>query len=267
MRNRYDSDVAKQSLKDKLTAIIVLESSKPYKKMDGDLVTECVDFLMELEGKEKLTKEEIKQKIEAIPFKGKVTALGKYAKKKLAAKRIAVIAAVLAVLLALFSVFSIASENAFGDLLSKMGQSLIDLLDNDSLEYEGITIYKADEVRTYPSLEELLETEELEILYPTWLPNDEKITKVMYLLDGGTERYIFQCNISHYSLGIEIGDIVPEDIKNSSLSKIINGFTVYYSLDGKFVQGYFSCKGYIYSIGADTEEDLFKIIKNLKENK
>lgn len=40
-----------QTLKDKLTAIILLETAKDYKDMDSDLVTECVDFLSELEGK------------------------------------------------------------------------------------------------------------------------------------------------------------------------------------------------------------------------
>ena len=100
MGNRQDFSAEKQSLKDKLMAIILLETSKDYKEMDSDLVTECVDFLMELEGKERLTKAEIEKRVSEIPFKGKVTAINSYAKKKIRAKRIAIIAAVLAVLLA-----------------------------------------------------------------------------------------------------------------------------------------------------------------------
>ena len=65
MGNRQDFSAEKQSLKDKLMAIILLETSKDYKEMDSDLVTECVDFLMELEGKEKLTKKEIEQRVNA----------------------------------------------------------------------------------------------------------------------------------------------------------------------------------------------------------
>ena len=44
-----------QTLKDKLTAIILLETAKDVKEMDSDLVTECVDFLSELEGRERTT--------------------------------------------------------------------------------------------------------------------------------------------------------------------------------------------------------------------
>lgn len=48
MGNNHDKATENQTLKDKLMAIILLETSKDYKKMDSDLVTECVDFLMEL---------------------------------------------------------------------------------------------------------------------------------------------------------------------------------------------------------------------------
>lgn len=268
MGNDKEMSAAKQSLKDKLYAIILLETSKPYKEMDSDLVTECVDFLMELEGKERLSQEEIEQRVNEIPFKGKVTVLGAHAKKKLRAKRLAVIAAVLAVLIALFGVISIASENTFGDLLSRMGHELMELLDNnDSIEYEGITIYKADEVRTYSTLEELLEAEALDVLYPTWLPDDEKITQVMYLLEDETERYSLQCGNPRHGVSIYINRTITENMTKDCLSKEINGFTVYYFLESSLAQGNFAYKNNVYSIGADTEENLFKIIENLEEIK
>lgn len=43
------------TLTDKLRAIILKETAKDYKEMDSDLVTECVDFLSELEGRERTT--------------------------------------------------------------------------------------------------------------------------------------------------------------------------------------------------------------------
>ena len=63
MRDERDETLAKQTLKDKLMVIILLETAKDYKEMDSDLGTECVDFLMELEGKERLTKKEIEQRV------------------------------------------------------------------------------------------------------------------------------------------------------------------------------------------------------------
>lgn len=43
------------TLTDKLRAIILKETAKDVKDMDSDLVTECVDFLTELEGRERTT--------------------------------------------------------------------------------------------------------------------------------------------------------------------------------------------------------------------
>ena len=76
-----------ESFRDKLRAIIILESSKPYEEMDGVLVKECVDFLMELEGIERLTKEEIKNRVKNIPFKEKTEKITNI-RKKIKAKRI-----------------------------------------------------------------------------------------------------------------------------------------------------------------------------------
>ena len=119
MGYNHDKTAENQTLKDKLMAIILLETAKDYKKMDSDLVTECVDFLVELEGKERLTKEEVEQRVNEIPFKGKVMAIGSYAKKKLKAKRIAVIAAVLAVLLAFFAIAAVSFTNAEDSLIDR----------------------------------------------------------------------------------------------------------------------------------------------------
>lgn len=159
MGNRQDFSAEKQSLKDKLMAIILLETSKDYKEMDSDLVTECVDFLMELEGKQRLTKSEIEQRVNAIPFKGKVTAIGSYAKKKIRAKRLAVIAAILAVIIALFGIIAIASGDTVSEIFKQMGNSIHQLLEGGPKEYDDITLYKSDETKTYSSIEELAESE------------------------------------------------------------------------------------------------------------
>ena len=148
MGNNHDKATENQTLKDKLIAIILLETSKDYKKMDSDLVTECVDFLMELEGKERLTKEEIEQRVNEIPFRGKVKALNSYAKKKLRAKRIAIIAAVLAVLITLFGMLAIGSGDAVTDFFRKVGDSISTLLDDGPKEHSGITFYKNDKTIT-----------------------------------------------------------------------------------------------------------------------
>ena len=267
MRDERDETLAKQTLKDKLMVIILLETAKDYKEMDSDLVTECVDFLMELEGKERLTKKEIEQRVKEIPFKGKVTALNSYAKRKIRAKRLAIIAAVLAVLITLFGIISVASGNTFSEMFRKMGESLYELLDGEPMNYDNITLNKFNETKEYSSIEGLVKDEEIEILYPTWLPENEKIVKVWYLDEGGLENYTLQCGTPKHSIEIDIGTDVAEDIKLECTEKEISGHLVYCINSTQYVQANFVYKNNVYLIKTDTEDNLFRIIENLKEIK
>lgn len=265
MENNHDKTAENQTLKDKLMSIILLETSKDYKKMDSDLVTECVDFLMELEGKERLTKEEIEQRVNEIPFKGKVTALNSYAKKKLRAKRIAIIAAVLAVLIALLGIFAIGSGDTVTEFFRKVGDSISEILDNGPKEHSGITFYKNDKAITYSSLEEFKESEGVDILYPTWLPEDEKIIEISYLVVEETEIYSLHSNEPNHSITIEVDTELAEDYKLNCTEKEVDSLTVYYEKTPKYIQANFVYENNLYYVKSDTEDNLFRIIENLKE--
>ena len=265
MGNRHNMSAEKQSLKDKLMAIILLETSKDYKEMDSDLVTECVDFLMELEGKQKLTRKEIEQRVNAIPFKGKVTAISSYTKKKIRAKRLAVIAAILAVIIALFGLFAIASENEFGDFFAKVGFDFFGMFEDGKIELDGVTVYKPDEQKTYSSVEEFIKNEELDILYPTWLPENEKIVNVWYELLEDVETYTFQCSNPLHSIHVKLNAELAEEIKENTHKEEINNYIVYLKYTEQSIQADFEYKNNCYNVNSDTEENLFKVIKNLKE--
>ncbi len=265
MRNEHDMNTVKQTLKDKLMAIILLETSKDYKEMDSDLVTECVDFLMELEGKERLTKKEIEQRVKEIPFKGKVTAIGSYAKKRMRAKRLAIIAAVLAVLITLFGIISVASGNTFSEMFRKMGESIYELLDGKTMEYDNITFIKPNETKEYSSIQDLVRDEKIEILYPTWLPENEKIVDVWYIQEVESERYTLRSNKRLHSIDIEINTDLSENVKSNCTKKEISGYSVYYEITPQFAQANFIYKGNVYIVKSDTKDNLFRIIENLKE--
>lgn len=265
MENNHDMTVERQSLKDKLTAIILLETSKDYKEMDSDLVTECVDFLMELEGKQKLTKAEIEQRVNEIPFKGKVTAIGSYAKKKIRAKRLAVIAAVLAVIVALFGIIAVASGDFLDELIMKLDDSFHEWIESGPKEYGDITFYTSDETKTYSSIEELAESEGIEILYPSWLPENEKIISVWHFVDGESETYLLQCDMPKHSIEIKVNYELTETLKLNCTEKEIAGYSVYYKEYKQYIQANFVYKNSRYIVKSDTEDNLFRIIENLKE--
>ena len=267
MRDERDMSAAKQTLKDKLMVIILLETAKDYKEMDSDLVTECVDFLMELEGKERLTKKEIEQRVKDIPFKGKVTALNSYAKRKIRAKRLAIIAAVLAVLITLFGIISVASGNTFSEMFRKMGESIYELLEGKPMDYDNITLTKPNETKEYSSIEDLAKDEKIEILYPTWLPENEKIVEILYIQEDESETYLLRCGKSEHGIDIVIGTDLSEKLKLSCPKKEVAGYSVYYETTSLFVQANFFYKNNVYIIKSDTEDNLFRIIENLKEIK
>lgn len=265
MRDERDETLAKQTLKDKLMVIILLETAKDYKEMDSDLVTECVDFLMELEGKERLTKKEIEQRVKEIPFKGRITALNSYAKRKVRGKRLAIIAAILAVLIALFSIASIASGNTADDLFRQIGNYLLEMSEGSSIEYNDIVFIKANNTEKYSSIEELAESEGIKILYPTWLPENEKIVEVWSLNEDDSYRYVMSCNKPEHSFEVAMHSDSSEKTKSNCYKKEIAGYSVYYLKTKQWVQANFVYEDNLYLVTSDTEDNLFRIIENLKE--
>lgn len=265
MGNTHDMSNEKRCLKDKLLAIVLLEASKPYKEMDSDLVTECVDFLMELEGKERLTKAEIEQRVRNIPFIATDNIYTK-TKKHFRLKTLAAIAAILAILFAIFAVVSVAtSYNPVMNLLKEISHTITEMFDGESVDVGGVTINKHGESIEYASLEELLEKENIDILYPAWLPDNEEITSVWFIDDVQSDYYILKCENATYSITVSPNESITDEIKESLSFKEINKFSVYYEYNDNSFQAYFGHNDMRYSINAYAEEDLFKIIENLKE--
>lgn len=265
MRNEQDMNVVKQNLKDKLMAIILLESSKDYKEMDSDLIAECTDFLAELESREGPTETEIKERVKNIPFKDNVTEICTRQKKKLKAKRLMVVAAVIAVVIGIFGITSGATESLFDETFRKLGTSLYALLDGETVEYGNITFSRAEEVREYSSMKELVKGEEIRILYPGWLPEKEKIVKVWCFVENGVERYVLQAESPEYSINIDINSAVAESVKSTCEKKEISGFTVYFSEGTRFVQGEFEYKNNHYILTSDSKDNLIRTIESLSE--
>lgn len=267
MGNERDANASKQTLKDKLMTIILLETSKPYKEMDSDLVSECVEFLMELEGKQKLTKEEIEQRVNDIPFKGKVTAINKHIKKRIRAKRIIIVAAILAVLLAIFSIAAVSFTNAEDSLLDRFGEYIVEVMKGgEHKDFDNIELIKFDESIVFSSAEEFAEYENIEILFPTWLPENNKITEIGYYSEDTLgEFYVLYCGDAAYSIEVSIDKTVSEGIKATRPIKKAGEYTVYIIDNGDFIQGMFDYKGYCYTVSAYTEEEVLKIIESFKE--
>lgn len=269
MGNKQNTNSSRQSLKDKLMAIILLETSKPYKEMDSDLVTECVNFLMELEGKERLTKEEITQKVDEIPFKGKIISADLHTQKKIRTKRVIIIAAVLAILLTVFSILAISFTNVEDRLINRFANYFgEEAKPGEKMEFENIELIKPNDTKTYSSAQELVRDENIAVLFPTWLPDNGRITECLYVEEDIREKYYVFCSKDpECSISVYLDKKLSEKTKTSNPIKNVDNHTVYLIKRDEYVQGNFEHNGYYYSVSAHTEEDVLKIIENLKEIK
>lgn len=253
-----------QSLRDKLSAIILLETAKPYEEIDCDLVDECIDFLMELEGRKRLGKKEIRRRIGKIPFKENILKFNENARRKVKAKRIAIVAAIMAIIMAIIGVMSIASEDIFGDLLAKYGRPFIRFMDNEIVEYSRNTIYNADDIHTYESVEEMAEAENINILCPSWLPEGVEVDNVRFVIKNNEKEYSINCNNYAYSIKMYPKKPLDQEAKTNTC-KEIKGLEVYYFSRNGVTQGNFIHKNNLYSVTTDSSDNLYKIIENLKE--
>ena len=264
MGNINENSVDYKSLKDKLSAIILLETAKPYEEIDCDLVDECIDFLMELEGRKRLSKKETKRRIGKIPFKENILKFNAAARRKVKAKRIAIVAAIMAIIMAIIGVMSIASEDIFGDLLAKFGKQFVEQLDTEAVKYGGVVMYNADETRDYDTIEELLKAEKIDMLYPSWLPEGVEVEFASHTVQYGETKYSIYFNNSHYSIKMYIEKGLGNEAKTNP-RKEINGLEIYYFSENGVTQGNFVYENNLYSVTADSPDKLFKIIENLKE--
>ncbi len=251
-----------QALKDKLRAIIALESSKLYEKIDSDLITECVDFLMELEGEEQLTKYEIEKKIEEIPFKGK----DRTDKKKPSVKvRLLIAAALLFAALVIGGILTVGTSNDKMTLLNDLALVIHSInRDDGSISVGDIEIFNDRRSKRY-TVDEFKENKVMQILFPCWLPDGNEIEKIVLSHVNGHDECSLHCTDARYSIGLYIDKplVLPEN--SSYIEKTVNSITFYYfSYNGRF-QADFEYKGNSYCVFADSEEQLFKIIENLKE--
>ena len=253
-----------QSLKDKLLAIILLETSKPFKEIDCNLVDECIDFLMEIEGRKRLSEKEIEQRIGKIPFKDNILKFNETARRKVTAKRIAIVAAIMAIIIAIIGVMSIASEDIFGDLLAKFGKPFVEQLDTEAVKYGGVVMYNADETRDYDTIEELLKAEKIDMLYPSWLPEGVEIEFIRYVIEIEEPEYSINFNNPVHSVKMYPRKKLHEEARTNFCTEI-NGMKIYYFSKNDVTQGDFIYKNNQYTVTTDTLDNLFKIIENLKE--
>lgn len=247
------------------------ENAEEFDKLTKDIDHLCPEqsvdeFLKELEGLgvdcSKLTPKE-----EGI---GKKRKKGKKGKKKSKKRAVAAVATVAIITTLLFAVVSVAAHNQgysnAWEFITENIKQILNLNAGETMESDGITFVKGEDAVSYASMEELIEAEHLDILYPANLPNDIHVTKITYQnVDENHQIYSFQFNDSNLSLSISnVKSVTQVDLLQYETYEA-NKITFYIE---KITNGTYQAIGqdneYEYRIIYNDYNVLIEILKNLK---
>lgn len=183
-------------------------------------------------------------------------------KQKKLRKSIILIATIFLFLFGSISVVAIAQGGygkAWNYIVSK-------LKPGESVVVDGITIIKPYGSEMFASIEEYIEKENLNILYPSYLPDDIKIEQITEIDEGeGKQSLIFQFSTSDINFRVCNYRATQAESMISSL-EYQTEYTKFYvqkMSDGKYISvGYYN--DYEYYIATKNYDELILILDNLK---
>lgn len=151
------------------------------------------------------------------------------------------------------------------DVIRQWGKQLFNIPYDVPVEESGITFVRHEDVKNYASLEELLEREDLHILYPTWLPRSVDIEKIYYYERDGQYNLTFDFDDDFISYSIHSINDDAMYSGDTSKSFDVDGLkieAIILERNGKFYIN-FEYDGLSYNIGASDNEQAEGIMKGL----
>lgn len=255
-----------------LCQMIDNETDKPEDEIDFALIGECSAYLRELSDKAaEATKEQKQRILQQIKAHHNQTAT-KSAKVlrpnwKTARKVVAIaIAAALLLTLTLSVIAKVKGYSSAWEYVKENVQKIAGMDCGDRVREGNITLIKGEESIAYSSIEELMQTEGYDILYPTNLPEGIEITKVSQQIVN--ENYvIYSLQFTDPDLSVMMSnqfEIPQEDLKKHDIF-ISSNITFYIK---ELTNGMYQAVGddgtYGYIISANNYDNLTTILNGMK---
>ena len=258
-----------------LCQMIDNETEKPEEEIDFALIDECSAYLRELSDKEaEATKEQKQRILQQIKAHHNQTATGSAKvlrpKWRKVGKIVAIAATVATILLSTLTVIAkVSGYSSAWEYVKENIQKVLGLDAGDRVNDGGITLIKNDDVVAYHSIEELLESEGLDILYPAELPDGVQITKISQQVVSEEEIIYCYC-FTDENLFVMISSI--SNVASEDLAK-------YEALENNVMPAYFIDKNngnyqiigfdgkYEYSIYGNDYDVLINILNGMKGTK
>ena len=248
------------------------EISKPLGEMNSEAVDNYIKILLHLQDKHvELSSEFINEQVRKIFHQEENTAIPeatKTTKKHFNKKKVWLVAACIAILVALFSIISVAYDWSVFDFLTEKFGSVHSAPIEEEQDFNGISVEHHGKSTLYRSIEEALKTEEIDVLYPSFLPNNIKITNIMIYEENRKDKLVYLFNDSNLFATISFNTQLTKSVKNDATEtkKINNIICYFYDLDdSNCIQIRFEYKGNTYMFSHTNYNILIEIIKTLEE--
>ncbi len=273
-RKEQDEEISR------LYQIIENELQKPEDEMDSSLIAECSDFIEEIrqeQGEQQSidydqTLESIYAKIEGLNA-GQPANVPQVAKRLRFPRRkrmvIRLSVAMIAILVLMMSITVVAVHNGYSSAWEYIAANIKEIMDMSGGESENtgnITMIINNHGTHYSSIEELLEQEQLDIMYPSVLPENVKLQKVTQY-DSEENGIAWDFQTSDDKLGFTvynsyrtpldaIGNVVEYQTEQLNFVIIQMNDQTYHAIAQQ--------NGYEYIIRYDNYNELLRIIKGMK---
>lgn len=260
--------------------IIQKEVEKPDGEIDYDLIQECNEFLDELTANDiAYTPEDIEQRLQkqkedmqASPAtvrnsQSHVSVFTRMRRFKTAFRVALVSAVTLTVLLVSVSIVAYAQGyRSAWSFISTNIQKIVGMNPGDRLETDGITIIKNTGTAKYATIEELLQKENIDILYPPVLPEDIALQKIILSAETN-ENFVVSFQFSSESVNMTVRNYVSNDLSLWSDYTVFDAGVIQFyieELPDSYYQAVGQYNGYEYSIVCNNYANLILILDNLK---
>ena len=249
------------------------EISKPLGQMNSEAVDNYIKILLHLKGINiELSSDFINEQVRKIfhPEESAVPETAKTTKKHFNKRKIWLVAACISILVALFSVISFSSEKGVVDTLEEFFGTFEFIPFGKETDIGNETYGKEGKSKHYKALEDVLESEKIDILYPVYLPDEITVTDIIFSYKNNKQKIYFTFNDSDLYAEISYNTTLTEVTKDDTTeTKEINGIQCYICeiSDINTYQIEFLYNGNLYYFRHTEKEELIEIIKNLEEIK
>ncbi len=266
---QYVEGMSQEALAQLLTQMVDLELSKSEDDLNMDLIEQCSLLLVQTLPKElQLSDQELEDKLARLKAESTHAVGHGSTKPRVAVWKRFVAAAAILVVASFMALSVVAVRQGYGNAFEYVAHSFSLLFGMDPGIYADgdlISVTRNGETVKYSSIDEMIQSEKLEVLYPSHLSSTVYIKSVGIMTDvTNAEKIYFMYNNDAYSF------VIREDF--TDISKIPN-VTVYISNDKEFYimrigeqyQAICQYNKREYIITTPCEEDLHIIIDELKE--